>query len=119
MAWIRVVGIDGFGLMFVASKVSFLAGLEILFLARVCIGCALVTDGCGAGCARSVDDTDGVGCVFRFCWLGDGSGWVVWVSRLGEGEVEGELVEVSGCTCAELVIVLVESIPEPKLLFCS
>lgn len=91
----------------VAIRVSFLAGLVMLFLARVRIGWLFVTGGGdGGGCDEVDDELDGcVGCV----WIGDG----------GAGFGERFVFGVSVCTCAELDNDSFELISNPLTLTCS
>lgn len=65
-------------------------------------------EACGMG---EGDGCDVIVCVVKLGGSEDGEDEVGWFCGGGDGE--GELVEVSVCTCAELVSVLVELIPEP------
>lgn len=52
MAWIWVLGMVLVGFV-VTVRESFLEGLTILFLARVCIGCIFAMGGCAGWCGLS------------------------------------------------------------------
>ena len=108
IAWATVVGMVGFLVLVAAKRVSFWAGLVILFLALVCIGWAFVMGGDNGGGVGAGGIGDGVwwGSVW---WVDEGEGYSVWI-----GEDEEDTVGVGdlcSCTCTEPIIVHVVLFP--------
>lgn len=102
MAWWIVVGIFISGLVVVATRVSFLVGLDMLFLERVLIGWAFGISGVGLdGAGISGVGLGGAGIGTGDVWEGCGSA------------ISGSLVCVCGCIVSVADDVSVETCPKP------